>query len=753
MVNEMKADTEPFTSLQRSVKLDLPDGTTKYANSNSYIKARRRAAKEERRNKIRDLLDSSLEDVNYQLPDFSDSDGPIVPLTTPVIKRKSKNLLPKSFHSPGMNKSSSDKTRRQTNNQLDGKNTSSCIDDLTSPMEDLLKELESSGVVESDATSYTHMMSSSSFAFNMSSQCLSVPDELESYAESDTCGEECQESINYMNINDCSGGIVQGSDHLVRENKQGETAEEEEITNTGDKEGVVDYVDYVDEEIEEEIVDSDDESYYEEIVVDDVDTGSHVLIEEEEYFSDEEIIDEESQVCDENEIIEYFSEEEVIEEIIEDYDDYSVEEDFDFDEEIIEEIIGESDDSDEDFVEEEYEQDSQNSEASLGIIDEEEYDSDSSDNFAEESRPRMYAPSVNSLVCTEEICEGSSTNIEIEEEVEEEEDEEYIEEEESLSSSFLCENELDRDFYTYDDHDDSFIEEEIISEFDVPVIPAIAAWQKKQEELLAIGEEPPEVAARTPREILMAVLAAAAMDFKLRKVPEDHKKCYTPLCVSAACLGRLTKLDEYVIEDQGRAPAVRTDDEWRPTGAPIIFTRSISLRIATEAAAMGRVMRLKEKVVTNYDNSEPHNVFEEEHKVDIDDLLDEKGRPIFRTSVLVPFHERDTKQATVARDWKLGILEESCEVEEGITVDNVNLPTRSVPCFQKPVACSPVMSREEIKDAIARGVAEGAWNRKYRLERPQVKLRITTMCRCKYCENPNAFQTHAYKKLRQILSQ
>ncbi len=759
----MKSDSDPFASLKQSMKLRIPDGTpdgtTKYANSNSYIKARRRAAKEERRNKIRDMLDSSLEDVNYQLPDYSDADSPIVsPLPKPGIKRKSKNLLPKSFSNLAHNKPSYQSSTATSAENGVKPSTSSRNDDIVSPMEDFLKALESSGVVENDETSCTHMMSSSSFAFNMSSDCTVFSDGLDSCTEHEVRSEPCSEEANKkLNGHNCSSGVIKDSEHSHAttwdETTYRNDAREDDVIGDEsytDGEWSVEYIDEEEVIIEEFFEDVEDASYFEEIIMDEDDKGGHDFIEEE-YYSDEEVVEEIIGDCDE-----HCSDEEIIEESIGDCDDDGFEscseetvvdeEDMDSYEEIIEEIIMDSDDVDHEFeeylIEEDYH--SQVSDPILEIIEEEDYNSDAVHDCDAHCKKNLVVQSSDDSYHSKEMIEG-----EVVEEMEYDE-ECYTEYEESLASSFLVENELDRDFCDYDD--DSFIEE-IIPEFEVPVIPAIAAWQKQQEALLAVEEEFPEVAPRTPREILMAVLAAAAMDFKLRKVPDDHKRNYTPLTVLAASLGRLMKLEEYVIEDIGRAPVVRKDDEWCPTGAPIIFYRSISLRIATEAAAMGRVMRLKENSVTNYEEFQRYYSLEEEQKVDIDDILDEKGRPIFRTSVLVPYHEREAKREVMTRDWKVGLLEESCQAGEGITVDNVQLPTKSIPRFQKPPSCSPVMSPQAIKDAIARGVAEGAWNRKYRLERPQVELRIRSMCRCQYCQHPNAFQTHAYKKLSQTVSQ
>lgn len=766
--------TTSVPSQRRSVMLDIGDGNRKYANANSYLKARRSAAIEERRSKILDRVDSSIDDVKYELPDISKVNGPIVPLPQPAVKRKSRSLPLKtssSSSSPFPTRSTIPKKTASFSNPrpchpptaqvdvdiVDDKNVKD-TDDVTSPMEEVLKTLESSGAGESDGTSCTHMMSSTSFAFNMS-QCSVLTKEFldceqgeyndDNYDDEDDATYETEYEIEEESYRDDDEGEFTEDAFYSAD----EWSVEFETDNEGDEE----------EEILEESI-HDDDSFEEILVEEDDNNQEEYDVFEEAYFSDEEIVEE---------ILEEFEEGEYEEHSIED-DEHSYEE-LIVDEEIIgdsydefvieEEIIGDSDDGEfeEYVIEEEYR--SKCSESSLGIIDEEDYDSDSSDECSTKQRTNLDAKSHHAAHTNLDSKSKHDTH-HSNELYYGEEYEEIQEEDEASYRPYVteCYDEYEESLYSFSEQEDegddcdvmddeSYIEEEIIPEFEVPVIPAIEAWHKQQEELMAIDEELPEVAPRTPREILMAVLAAAAMDFKLRKVPEDHKRRYTPLSASAACLGRLTKLDEFAIEAYGRAPARRNDEDWCPTGAPIVFHQSLSLRIATEAAAMGRVMRLKERIVTNYE--EPKRTFFSdygEEKVNVDGLLDEKGRPVFRTSVLVPFHERLARQKVMSKDWKVGILEASCELSEGITVDTVNLPTTRVPRFKKPMGCSPVMSRDEIKDAIARGVAEGAWDRRYRLDRPQVQLRITSVCRCRYCENPNAFQTHAYKKLRKGMS-
>jgi len=333
---------------------------------------------------------------------------------------------------------------------------------------------------------------------------------------------------------------------------------------------------------------------------------------------------------------------------------------------------------------------------------------------------------------------------------------EYVVEDDDGNSDFDYltvgeEVEVEEDeFFVNDDAPvkDQLWEEEPILKFDVPVIPAIVSWQAMEEHrTLILDEKPPEVASRTPREILMAVLNASSMDFKLRKVPQEHKKRFVSIADTVASLGRLSRLKEVVVEGVGHASQPEDEyEDWMPTGAPIVFPRSVSLRIATEAASMGRVVRLTEEAVTNYEDRRKSAIsFEEvENRVDIDDMLDENGHSIIRTSVLLPLHEQSVKETSKAKDWSAALLEATTTMD--VSLDTVELPCARIPRFKKP-SLPKSMTRQDIQDAIAQGVAEKAWDRRYRLDRPHKQLRITSMCRCPYCPNPNPFQTHAYKNL------
>lgn len=297
--------------------------------------------------------------------------------------------------------------------------------------------------------------------------------------------------------------------------------------------------------------------------------------------------------------------------------------------------------------------------------------------------------------------------------------------------------------------------------FEVPMLPVLNAWHDEEEKIKeqVVDKEieehgyvredfevGPEVAPATPMNVMMAILSAAALDFKLRKVPQEHKKTFESVSDMAASLARLTKLKENVIETVSVGEVVlKEQEEWKPAGKPIFFDRSDAIRIANEAAAMGKVLRRREKeVVSNFNFKARFKIFEEQF--DVDEAFDEKGRKIFRTDLLLDQYITEHKQEKQETDYGMSLIEEMAERDK--LMKEVDLPTPKLPTFGRRAATKK-LSRAELTEALSKGVAEIAWDRRYRLHRPKVTLRVQSHCRCSYCKNANPFQTHAYKRLQE----
>lgn len=112
-------------------------------------------------------------------------------------------------------------------------------------------------------------------------------------------------------------------------------------------------------------------------------------------------------------------------------------------------------------------------------------------------------------------------------------------------------------------------------------------------------------------------------------------------------------------------------------------------------------------------------------------------RTNYLTDVYVQGHLRHKKEDL----WEDADLEE--DAIRYTSLDEVKLPTEQCPVIKPPVK---KLSGREIQDEIAQAVAEKAWERRYRLERPHAEQRIKRTCKCKFCKTANPFQTHAYRK-------
>jgi hypothetical protein len=265
------------------------------------------------------------------------------------------------------------------------------------------------------------------------------------------------------------------------------------------------------------------------------------------------------------------------------------------------------------------------------------------------------------------------------------------------------------------------------------------ALQEKEQRVpeRQIGVLPPSLAAM----ILQATL-------ELRPVPEEHKEKYRPVASDAASIGRVTRLQEVAVVAQGRKEpnaaleesarlAARTKTKTKGGRARMprpFMGKSDSIRIVNEAAALGRMKHMREVVVQEkYDPEE----FRSEELEGIDELVDEHGMRVIRTQFLTDRQVLDSKQDK-SEDWLEDVDQADYE-----NIDDVELPVSELPGF-KPKQAS--RTEQEAREGISQAVAEGYWNRYYRLERPGAELHVTGGCSCKYCPNPNAYQTYAYQK-------
>jgi hypothetical protein len=243
---------------------------------------------------------------------------------------------------------------------------------------------------------------------------------------------------------------------------------------------------------------------------------------------------------------------------------------------------------------------------------------------------------------------------------------------------------------------------------------------------------------------LQAQILQAQVEMRSRKVPEEHKKKFIPASLEASEVGRFTRLNEFIVEAYGtkrqEVSPLLPSAIWKRGQEHVSLpkvndaTASNTFTIFNEAAALGKIKALKPQVVANYDIlSELNN----DSEVDIDD---ENKHKVMRTNYLTDVYVQGHRQHKKEDLWIDADLREEIRYN---SLEEVQLPTENCPVV-KPA--TKKLSEREIKDAIAQAVAESAWDRRYRLERPHAEQRITRTCSCKYCENANPFQTHAYRK-------
>ena len=242
---------------------------------------------------------------------------------------------------------------------------------------------------------------------------------------------------------------------------------------------------------------------------------------------------------------------------------------------------------------------------------------------------------------------------------------------------------------------------------------------------------------------LQALIVQAQAELRTRKVPEEHKAKFKPTCVEASEIGRFTRLNEVFIEAYGtkekEEKPLLPSETWQHGNEKINMPTvnqvgSRAFTVFKEAATLGKMKRLKPQVVTNYD---PLAELTSRYEIDLDD---ENKHKVFRTAHLTEMNVQQQREER-EEEWETADLEE--EEVHYASLDEVKLPTEDCPVY-KPETRK--MSHREMMDLVSQAVAESAWERRYRLERPKAQQRIKMQCRCKYCKRPNPYQTMAYRK-------
>jgi hypothetical protein len=251
---------------------------------------------------------------------------------------------------------------------------------------------------------------------------------------------------------------------------------------------------------------------------------------------------------------------------------------------------------------------------------------------------------------------------------------------------------------------------------------------------------------------LKAMIASALLEAR-SPPPTEHKERFVPLVDDAASLGRLLRLEEKIVEAQGTRDSEKNRKQtdvsysaWemqhsqrgRKRMPQNTRTRSDSQIMVAEAAALGKLKSRRYSGTPTYgDDVERYQPQRQEKE--IDDLSDEHNARVIRAEYLLDRHV-ETHRKNKAKDW----LPDDAYDAEYHKLDDVALPTEEQPRF-KPKQSTK--TRQETMETLSRSVAEGYWERMYRLERPGAMLKTTTGCHCKYCHHtPTPYQTFAYQK-------
>jgi len=244
---------------------------------------------------------------------------------------------------------------------------------------------------------------------------------------------------------------------------------------------------------------------------------------------------------------------------------------------------------------------------------------------------------------------------------------------------------------------------------------------------------------------IRVMIFQARMELRCRKVSEEHIKKFKPCLAQALLKGRATRLDEYTIEARGRK-YMKYDDSILPSTVWVKGAETVSLPtlhdpsrpqflIFKEAVALGGIKALKPKITMNYDPFASTQIFDDE-EVDVDDTNTHKR---MRTKHLTDLWLQEDPRDRWSDD---DSDEESVHYD---SLDDVELPTSRCPVYVC-VTSSAKATEEELRERLARQVAEAVWERRYRLERPRAKQRIKYRCVCKFCKTYSPYQTVAYRK-------
>lgn len=228
----------------------------------------------------------------------------------------------------------------------------------------------------------------------------------------------------------------------------------------------------------------------------------------------------------------------------------------------------------------------------------------------------------------------------------------------------------------------------------------------------------------------------------------EYKADFSDICVDAAKLGRLTRLNEHCVE--AVAGEKQVADEWKSAGLLAIQWRSNHMSVIHEAAQAGVASRMPENIVSNCPEA-----MQNWDENDIDKPLSPRMQQLLELNAQVGMGQDKVDNLVMGRKEERGkpdqLLIKPMAYYESL--DDVILPVRHTPKIDPKRAEERYRARMQAAQmehrplvSISNDVATIAWERRTRLDRPGNTPKIKEKCPCPYCFDASPFQTFAYKE-------
>ncbi|GKZ00561.1 hypothetical protein MPSEU_001008500 [Mayamaea pseudoterrestris] len=243
--------------------------------------------------------------------------------------------------------------------------------------------------------------------------------------------------------------------------------------------------------------------------------------------------------------------------------------------------------------------------------------------------------------------------------------------------------------------------------------------------------------AATERELRLALGGEKRMKQVVIKEQDEYKMDFKNVAIEAAELGRLTRLNEHVVEGIAvERKAVK--DAWESKGLMAIEWRTNHMAIIHEAAALGNQTKMREYVTANFEDEE-----------DEDDFLVDEATQYKRMRALAQAEGASKVEHFIA-------LQKMLDAEDGTRgivrpmymyndITKVVLPKGRLPKWDQTIGQEEIKRMANPLTEISNDVIKKAIDRLQRLKDQEAEPRMRTVCNCGYCDTASPYQTFAYR--------